>query len=207
MVRLKPGPISVTTCRRIIASRVMVIRWAVIPCGPLEPGEEDDESIDLIAPDAAGTYYYWACVDAVDGESNTDNNCSRGREVDVIVPEPMRPDLIVNLPRVDNDRVQAGSSIRVIFNIENQGDGHSGPTEVTAYLSDDRTITVHDEFVASVNIRDLEPSISLDWVRYNIIVPVAPGTYYYGACVDAVTGGVEHTQQLLGRESNRRHGA
>ena len=154
----------------------------------LEPGEEDDESIDLIAPDAAGTYYYWACVDAVDGESNTDNNCSRGREVYVIVPEPMRPDLIVNLPRVDNDRVQAGSSIRVIFTIENQGDGHSGPTEVTAYLSDDRTITVHDEFVASVNIRDLEPSISLDWVRYNIIVPVAPGTYYYGACVDAVTG-------------------
>ena len=154
----------------------------------LEPGEEDDESIDLIAPDAAGTYYYWACVDVVDGESNTDNNCSRGREVDVIVPEPMRPDLIVNLPRVDNDRVQAGSSIRVIFTIENQGDGHSGPTEVTAYLSDDRTITVHDEFVASVNIRDLEPSISLDWVRYNIIVPVAPGTYYYGACVDAVTG-------------------
>ena len=154
----------------------------------LEPGEEDDESIDLIAPDAAGTYYYWACVDAVDGESNTDNNCSRGREVDVAVPEPMRPDLIVNLPRVDNDRVQAGSSIRVIFTIENQGDGHSGPTEVTAYLSDDRTITVHDEFVASVNIRDLEPSISLDWVRYNIIVPVAPGTYYYGACVDVVTG-------------------
>ena len=154
----------------------------------LEPGEEDDESIDLIAPDAAGTYYYWACVDAVDGESNTDNNCSRGREVYVIVPEPMRPDLIVNLPRVDNDRVQAGSSIRVIFTIENQGDGHSGPTEVTAYLSDDRTITVHDEFVASVNIPDLEPSISLDWVRYNIIVPVAPGTYYYGACVDAVTG-------------------
>ena len=154
----------------------------------LEPGEEDDESIDLIAPDAAGTYYYGACVDAVDGESNTDNNCSRGREVYVIVPEPMRPDLIVNLPRVDNDRVQAGSSIRVIFTIENQGDGHSGPTEVTAYLSDDRTITVHDEFVASVNIPDLEPSISLDWVRYNIIVPVAPGTYYYGACVDAVTG-------------------
>ena len=154
----------------------------------LEPGEEDDESIDLIAPDAAGTYYYWACVDAVDGESNTDNNCSRGREVDVVVPEPMRPDLIVNLPRVDNDRVQAGSSIRVIFTIENQGDGHSGPIEATAYLSDDRTITVHDEFVASVNIRDLEPSISLDWVRYNIIVPVVPGTHYYGACVDAVTG-------------------
>ena len=67
--------------------------------------------------------------------------------------------------------MQAGSSIRVIFTIENQGDGHSGPTEVTAYLSDDRTITVHDEFVASVNIRDLEPSISLDWVRYNIIGP------------------------------------
>ena len=103
------------------------------------------------------------------GSPIRDNNCSRGREVYVIVPEPMRPDLIVNLPRVDNDRVQAGSSIRVIFTIENQGDGHSGPTEVTAYLSDDRTITVHDEFVASVNIRDLEPvhQLGLGTLQHN----------------------------------------
>ncbi len=37
------------------------------------------ESIGLTAP----TYYYGACVDAVEGESNTDNNCSAGVRVTV----------------------------------------------------------------------------------------------------------------------------
>ena len=40
-------------------------------------------SIDLTAPSSAGTYYYGACVASVDGESNTDNNCSPGVQVTV----------------------------------------------------------------------------------------------------------------------------
>ena len=32
-----------------------------------------------------GTYYYGACVDAVNGESNTGNNCSDAVEVTVTV--------------------------------------------------------------------------------------------------------------------------
>ena len=35
------------------------------------------ESIDVTAPSTAGTYYYGACVDAVAGESDTTDNCSR----------------------------------------------------------------------------------------------------------------------------------
>ena len=41
------------------------------------------ESISLTAPLSAGTYYYGACVDAVAGESDTDNNCSSGVRVAV----------------------------------------------------------------------------------------------------------------------------
>ena len=33
-------------------------------------------SLSLTAPDALGTYLYYACVSSVTGESNTDNNCS-----------------------------------------------------------------------------------------------------------------------------------
>ena len=40
-------------------------------------------SIALTAPSRAGTYYYGACVQRVDGESNTDNNCSTGVQVTV----------------------------------------------------------------------------------------------------------------------------
>ena len=49
----------------------------------LDAGAESDESVSLRAPSTAGTYYYGGCVDAVDGESNTTNNCSSGVEVEV----------------------------------------------------------------------------------------------------------------------------
>ena len=49
----------------------------------LDPDEDDDESERLTAPSSAGTYYYWACVDPVQGESNTHNNCSSGVRVTV----------------------------------------------------------------------------------------------------------------------------
>ena len=49
----------------------------------LDPDEDDDESERLTAPSSAGTYYYGACVDPVQGESNTHNNCSSGVRVTV----------------------------------------------------------------------------------------------------------------------------
>ena len=39
-----------------------------------------------VLPSSPGTYYYGVCVDAVAGESDTTNNCSRGLRV--VVPEP-----------------------------------------------------------------------------------------------------------------------
>ena len=49
----------------------------------LSAGADSGESISLAAPSSAGTYYYGACVDAVDGEADTDNNCSSGVRVTV----------------------------------------------------------------------------------------------------------------------------
>ena len=37
----------------------------------------------MTAPSSAGTHYYGACVDAVTGESDTGNNCSKGHRVTV----------------------------------------------------------------------------------------------------------------------------
>ena len=51
--------------------------------GRLDAGAERDHSISLAAPLTAGTHYYGACVDAVDGESDTTNNCSHGVETKV----------------------------------------------------------------------------------------------------------------------------
>ena len=44
--------------------------------GVLAASDVNNESIELTAPSRAGTYYYYACVDSVSRESNTENNCS-----------------------------------------------------------------------------------------------------------------------------------
>ena len=49
----------------------------------LPPGSESALSIAIDAPADAGTVHYGACVDAVSGESDTDNNCSAGAAVTV----------------------------------------------------------------------------------------------------------------------------
>ena len=49
----------------------------------LNGADSSAELISLTAPSTLGTYYYGACVDAVDGEEETDNNCSEGVRVAV----------------------------------------------------------------------------------------------------------------------------
>ena len=51
--------------------------------GGLSASGTSAESISLNAPSSAGTYYYGACVESVNGESDTDNNCSDAVSVTV----------------------------------------------------------------------------------------------------------------------------
>ena len=41
-----------------------------------------DRQVEFQAPATAGWYYYVMCVDAVRGESNTDNNCSTVADIE-----------------------------------------------------------------------------------------------------------------------------
>lgn len=59
----------------------------------LAASETVDESIGLTAPSSAGVYYYGACVDAVTGESDTGNNCSRGVSV-TVAPSSFRIEVV-----------------------------------------------------------------------------------------------------------------
>ena len=54
-----------------------------IDISSLNAGNADQRSISLTAPIASGTYYYGACVEGVDTESDTRNNCSVGVAVTV----------------------------------------------------------------------------------------------------------------------------
>ena len=62
----------------------------------LDAGATRGQSIAVAAPATPGTYRYGLCVDAVEGESDTSNNCSAAVTIDVVA-ETRFPDLVVRL--------------------------------------------------------------------------------------------------------------
>ena len=145
------------------------------------------ESVTLSVPLTPGTYYYSACVDAVAGESDTTNNCSGSVRVDVEDPTlpPQYPDLKVGSLSVSDDSLETGESFTLSAKVTNGGDAASAATTLRYYRSADATITTSDTEVGT----DAVPALVASGRRYvsvSLRAPSTPGTYYYGACVDAV---------------------
>ena len=159
--------------------------------GALSASGTSDELIDLTAPASAGTYYHGACVDAVTGESSTTNNCSSSAQVDVAEPPPpprqTNPDLVVGPPSVTDSSPETGGSFTLSETVTNSGDAGADATTLRYYRSTDATITTSDTEVGTDAVGALSASGTSD-ESIDLTAPASAGTYYYGACVDAVTG-------------------
>ena len=150
----------------------------------LDPSETSNESAGLTAPSTGGTYYYGACVDAVSAESDTGNNCSTA--VTVTVGAAPAPDLVVDAPTVSDGSPDAGASFTLSVTVRNQGNGPADSTTLRYYRSTDSAITTGDTAVGTDPVGGLAASESRA-ESISLTAPSAAGTYYYGACVDAVT--------------------
>ena len=147
------------------------------------------------APSSGGTYYYGACVDPVSGESDTSNNCSRG--VRVTVTE-VSPDLTVIRPFLKDERglaspstseiqIAPGLTFTLYATAHNQGDGPSNSSTLRYYRSSNNVISGNDTQVGTDSVSSLSASaVSSEWI--DLTAPSTPGTYYYGACIDSVSG-------------------
>ncbi len=97
------------------------------------------------------------------------------------------PDLIVESPSVSDDTLTPGQSFTLRATVRNQGNGQSEATTLRYYRSTDATITINDtsagdDAVGSISASDTSSeSISLK-------APNTAGFYYYGACVESVSG-------------------
>ena len=131
-------------------------------------------------------------MDAVAGESDTANKCSTS--VQVTVREPDHPDLTVVSPSVSDNSPTVGSQFTLSATVQNDGNGESAATTLRYFRSTDATITTSDTEVGTDAVAGLAPSGS-DSQSVELAAPSAPGTYHYGACVDAVAG--SNGQQLL----------
>ena len=151
----------------------------------LSASASGDESISLTAPAEQGTYYYGGCVDEVSDESDTTNNCSDA--VTVTVGSAPAPDLVVDTPRLSGSSPAAGASFGLFATVRNQGSGPSDSTTLRYYRSTDSTITTGDTQVGTESVSRYDASEGgEEWISLD--APSTPGTYYYGACVDAVSG-------------------
>ena len=142
-----------------------------------------EASVQLTAPEAPGVYYYGVCVDAVGDESDTTNNCSVG----VAVTVGGAADLVIDSVRAGNTTVNPSENFRLTAVVRNQGKATATPTVLHYYLSTDDTISATDTLITTLNMAALAADASSEpWAQ--LTAPEAPGTYYYGVCIDAVGG-------------------
>ena len=134
-------------------------------------------------------YYYGACVDSsVTDESDTTNNCSSSVTIAVEEASSGQPDLrIVGvIAGTSLDGVFPGSLIQLSATVRNYGDANSDATTLRYYRSTDATISALDTQVGTDEVSALAPSVQVS-EGIDLTAPSLAGTYYYGACVDAVT--------------------
>ena len=151
--------------------------------GALAAGADGAGSLTLSAPTTPGTYYYGACADAVADESDTSNNCSAA--VALTVREPLRrPDLAV-AATLSKSAVEPEESFRLAARVSNQGRGDAPATMLRYYRSEDGTIAPSDTGLGADGVAALAAGGS-ETLSRELAAPSEPGTYYYGACADAV---------------------
>ncbi len=112
------------------------------------------------------------------------DSTATGTIVDVSEPAP---DLVVSSPTPSDSNPVGGTAFTLSATVQNQGTGASAATTLRYYRSTDATITASDTEEATGAVGGLPASLSYVGSA-ELTAPTTPGTYYYGACVDAVTG-------------------
>ena len=117
-------------------------------------------------------------------------NLSRGRDgVAVGTPPPLpdAPDLVVQSASVSDSSPTAGQSFTLRATVRNSGAARSAATTLRYYRSSDATISTSDTAVGTDPVSTLSAS-GTSAESISLTASPSAGTYYYGACVDTVTG-------------------
>ncbi len=142
---------------------------------PLDPKESVDTDGDGIGDNADPD-------DDNDGTLDTDDPCPLDPNDNCV-----RPDLTVESPSASRNAVREGESFTFSATVRNQGASRSDATTLRYYRSTDATISRSDTRVGTDAVAELGASGSSD-ESIDLVAPQNPRTFYYGACVDSVSG-------------------
>ena len=136
----------------------------------------------------AGTTYYYklkACTGA--GGGGTCGDLSGYNSGYKSQQSSSAPDLIVESPTVSDATLTSGQEFTLSARVRNQGSASSARTTLRYYRSSDSSISTSDTSVDSDPVSTLSSNRSSS-ERVDLTAPRSAGTYYYGACVESVTG-------------------
>jgi hypothetical protein len=102
-------------------------------------------------------------------------------------PGGASPDLVVQSPTVSDSSPGEGASFTLRATVRNRGSGASAPSRLVYYRSADSTISTSDTQVGTDQVGGLAASGTSN-ESIDLTAPSSAGTYYYGACVDPVSG-------------------
>ena len=156
---------------------------------PTVPGLSFDAATRRLSgtPTQAGTYRM--TYRAADADANAADSDAAIRTFTLTVQATSGgvPDLVVGSPSVSDASPDAGASFTLSATVRNAGAGPSAATTLRYYRSSDATISASDTAVGTDAVSALSASgTSAESVR--LTAPSSAGTYYYGACVDTVSG-------------------
>ena len=144
--------------------------------------QDPDESVDT---DGDGIGNNADTDDDNDGVADTDDACPL--DSDVTCGQVSEPDLVVQSASVSNVSPGPGDSFTFSATVRNHGAGESAATTLRYYRSTDATITTGDTEVGTDAVIALAAS-STSNQSISLTAPLGAGTYYYGACVETVSG-------------------
>lgn len=154
--------------------------------------------VNIVSPTTEDTDVSFTAADVYTFKLTADDGeLSGSDQVQVTVNNPP-PDLIVNNVSVTNATPNTGEAFRIDATVKNQGTGPSAITTLNYYLSPDNAITGagNDSAIDTDSVPSLGAGVSSQQDRPNYSISTA-GTYFIGACVDAVSGESQTNNQCF----------
>ena len=109
----------------------------------------------------------------------------------VIVDPVPAPDLVVDAPTVDRDSVEVEGEFTLTAVVRNQGEGKSTSSTTLRFVhSNNPRITASDSLLGTHQVGRLDTA-AMSVGSLMVHAPATPGTYYYGACVEALENEAE----------------
>ena len=102
------------------------------------------------------------------------------------LPPAPKPDLAVEQPTVSKSTLTPGERFTLSATVTNEGAGSASATTLRYYRSINATISTSDTEAGTDRVSALGAN-ERSTESINLTAPASAGTYYYGACVEAVT--------------------